>query len=201
MTEYYSLFFSILLFSVSTTVTPGPNNIMVMTSSINFGIRRTLPHFLGICFGFPTMVFAVALGLGSVFSHFPLLHQIIKIIGAIYLLYLAWKIATSHSKIKNDKVPKPLSFLQAALFQWVNPKAWVMAIGAVAAYTTPQGNIYQQIIIISATFFLVSFPCVGVWMFFGSGLKYFLKNDRHQRLFNYTMGFLLALSVLLIFFE
>jgi len=123
---------SVLLFALVSTVTPGPNNIMIMTSGVNFGVWRTLPHYLGICFGFPAMVVAISLGLGKVFEAFPQLHLVIKVLGITYLLYLAWRIATTATEIDGEKTSKPLSFLQAAAFQWVNPKAWVMAVGALA---------------------------------------------------------------------
>ena len=102
---------SVLLFALVSTVTPGPNNIMIMTSGVNFGVWRTLPHYLGICFGFPAMVVAISLGLGKVFEAFPQLHLVIKVLGITYLLYLAWRIATTATEIDGEKTSKPLSFL------------------------------------------------------------------------------------------
>lgn len=110
------LYLAILLFEASTTVTPGPNNLMIMTSGMNHGIRKSLPHFLGICIGFPAMVMAVGLGFGTLFEAFPILHQIIKIAGVIYLLYLAYLTAFSTTSDENSEQKKPLTFIQAALF-------------------------------------------------------------------------------------
>ena len=174
---------------------------MVMTSGLNFGIQRTIPHFLGICVGFPAMVFAVGLGFGALFVKYHIFHEIIRIVGGLYMLYLAWRIATASTQLKSGTSSKPLTFFQAALFQWVNPKAWVMAIGAVSAYTSVGGNITYEIMTIAMIFLLVCLPCVGVWLVFGVALKSLLKNERQQRMFNYTMGLLLLTSILLMMFE
>lgn len=165
------LYLAIFLFAASTTVTPGPNNIMIMTSGLNYGIKSSIPHFLGICFGFPAMVLMVGLGFSVVFETYPLFHEIIKVLGVVYLLYLAWLIASSSPASLESTKSKPLSFYQAALFQWVNPKAWVMATGAVSAYTSVSAEISMQVIYIALIFFVVAFPCVGIWLVFGVGLK------------------------------
>ena len=190
------LFIIVFIFAVSTTVTPGPNNIMIMTSGLNHGVRKTMPHFLGICLGFPAMVAAIGFGLSTLFSKFPQIHLVIKILGITYLLYLAWKIATTDTQSTNNKNSKPFTFWQAAFFQWVNPKAWVMAIGAIAAFTTISGEHYLQIMLITGAFFLASFPCVGLWLFFGLGLKKLLTNPKQQKIFNITMAILLVLSII-----
>ena len=129
-----SFYLPLILFCVSSTVTPGPNNLMLLISSIKFGIRRTFFHYLGICLGFPFMVLVVGLGLESIFASHPKLHLVIKVIGAVYMIWLALKIISS-SSYSDEKNSKPLNFKQAALFQWVNPKAWVMAIGVISTYT------------------------------------------------------------------
>lgn len=190
------LFIAAFVFAVSTTVTPGPNNIMIMTSGLNHGIGKSLPHFLGICLGFPAMVAAIGFGLSTIFTKFPQIHLVIKILGVSYLLYLAWKIATTDTKTTNSEQSKPLTFLQAAVFQWVNPKAWVMAIGAIAAFTTINGEHSLQVLTIVLSFFLASFPCVGLWLFFGLSLKKLLKNPKQQTIFNITMAVLLVLSII-----
>ena len=189
------------LFAVTSTITPGPNNLMIMSSGLNFGIRRSVPHLLGICIGFPVMVVLVGLGFGFIFEQFPFFHEVIKLIGVVYLLYLAGLIATSMPSSTGDKNTKPFNFWQAAFFQWVNPKAWIMASGAIAAYTTMASDMFTQVLIIALLFFLVAFPCVGVWLFCGAGLKQFLQNQTHQRWFNRMMGGLLAMSVLPIIYE
>lgn len=190
------LYIAILVFAVSSTVTPGPNNIMILTSGLNFGIRRSMPHLLGICIGFPLMVAAVGLGFGSLFESFPVLHEIIKVLGVTYLLYLAFAVATSApSSLDADSDKKPFSFLQAAAFQWVNPKAWVMATGAVAAYTTQDAGMLMQVAFISLAFFIAAFPCVGIWLLGGSAMKRLFTQPSYQRAFNMLMALLLVISI------
>lgn len=191
------IYLAILIFAISSTVTPGPNNIMIMTSGLNFGIKRSMPHLMGICLGFPLMVAAVGLGFGTLFEKFPILHEAIKILGVAYLLYLSWLVASAApSNLEGSKESNPLTFMQAALFQWINPKAWVMATGAVAAYTSQDTEMFVQVMAISLSFFAAGFPCVGIWLIFGSGLKRFLDKAIYQRLFNVSMALLLVVSVL-----
>ena len=189
-------FMVVFVYALSTTVTPGPNNIMILSSGLNHGIRNTLPHFLGVCLGFPVMVAAVGFGLSAMFLHYPIIHQILKFAGISYLLYLAWKIAMTDVQASAERTSKPMTFLQAAAFQWLNPKAWIMGIGAVATFTTVSGNIDWQVMVIAFSFLLVSFPCVGSWLFFGAALKKILKSPRDQKIFNVTMAILLILSVI-----
>lgn len=192
---------AIFIFAASTSITPGPNNIMIMASGLNFGKRKSFPHYLGICIGFPTMVALVGLGFGVIFDKYPLIHELIKVVGIIYLLYLSWLIANSAPKSLESAESKPVSFWQAVLFQWVNPKAWIMATGAVAAYTSATSDIYVQVLLIALVFFLVSFPCIGSWLFFGVWLKKFLKEQLHQRVFNISMASLLVISILPITYD
>lgn len=192
---------ALAMFAFITSITPGPNNIMIMTSGLNFGIRRSLPHFLGILFGFPLMTVLVGLGLGFVFERYPLVHEIIKIAGVCYLLWLAWKVANSSPTSLNIAKARPFTFIQSILFQWLNPKGWMMVLGAVAAYTTAEGNIYLQVLIIAGMFMLACLPGVGSWLFLGVGLKKLLKSEQQQRLFNYTMAVLLLLSVVPVLIE
>jgi threonine/homoserine/homoserine lactone efflux protein len=189
------VFFAVLFFAFSTTITPGPNNIMMLSSGVNYGVKASLPHFFGICFGFPLMVLLVGLGFGVVFERFPQLHIWIKVVGVLYLLWLAWKIASSTPSSIEGSDAKPFSFLQAALFQWVNGKAWIMASGAVAAFTTVAGNAWWDVTQITAAFLLVSFPCVGIWLTCGALLRTLLNNPLYQRMFNWAMALLLVLSV------
>lgn len=189
------VFFAVLFFAFSTTITPGPNNIMMLSSGVNYGVRPSLPHFFGICFGFPVMVLLVGLGFGVVFDRLPQLHSWIKVIGVLYLLWLAWKIGSASPSRIEGADAKPFSFLQAALFQWVNGKAWMMASGAVAAFTTVSGNAWWDITQITTAFLLVSFPCVGLWLTCGALLRTVLNQPLYQRLFNWAMALLLVLSV------
>ncbi|MFV8783352.1 LysE family translocator [Microbulbifer sp. SA54] len=184
----------IVLFVFATSITPGPNNLMIMSSGLNFGVSRSMPHFLGICIGYPAMIIAIGLGLGALFNQFPLLHEIIRWVGIAYLLYLAWVIAATR-EVGSAEGKKPFTFLQAVAFQWVNPKGWIMAVGALAAFTTPDGTMLVEAGRIALTFILIGGPCIVVWLMFGVGLKQLLKDPRHLRIFNITMGLLLAASV------
>ncbi|WP_416306980.1 LysE family translocator [Neptunicella sp. SCSIO 80796] len=187
--------FAVVLFAVSSSVTPGPNNIMVMTSGVNFGVRRSLPLLAGICVGFSVMLLLVGFGFSQLFELFPGLHFVIKCVGVIYLLYLAYLIAKSAETVSSNSQAAPFSFMKGALFQWVNAKAWVVATGAIAAFTTVGAGFYSQNIMIAATFFVVSFPCVGLWLAFGSLLKNLLNSPKSRKGFNFAMAGLLALSV------
>lgn len=189
------IFIAVLFFAFSTTITPGPNNVMIMSSGVNYGVRASIPHFLGICLGFPVMVLLVGFGFGVIFEKFPNLHQLIKVAGVVYLLWLAWHIASAEPKAIQKGEKKPFTFWQAALFQWVNAKAWMMASGAVAAYTTVQGNPVVEVVAITLAFLLMAFPCVGVWLLFGSLLRKVLSNSIFQRVFNITMGLILVASI------
>ncbi|MDF9619801.1 LysE family translocator [Pseudomonas entomophila] len=184
-----------VLFAFVSSITPGPNNTMLLASGVNFGVRRTIPHALGISVGFMVLVLAVGLGLGEVFKAWPPLYSILRYAGAAYLLYLAWKIATS-GPMSGDMASgrKPLGFWGAAAFQWVNPKAWVMAVGAITTYTPAQGYVFN-VIVIAAVFALVNLPSVGIWVMFGSALRNLLRNPRAVVLFNVLMAVLLVISL------
>lgn len=153
---------SVALFAVSSSVTPGPNNIMVMTSGVNFGARKSLPLLSGICVGFTIMLLLVGVGFGQVFHFFPQLELIIKVFGSAYLLYLSWQIATTKDIGTGELQGAPFGFMKGALFQWVNAKAWVVAIGAISAFTAVGEGYFSQNLTIAVTFLVVSFPCVGV---------------------------------------
>jgi len=193
------LILPLLLFSISTAITPGPNNVMVTASGVNFGYKKTLPHILGITFGFPVMVVLIGLGLGSVFKSFPVIHHILKYIGATYLLYLAWKIATFSSLNNNGDRNKPFTFWQAVIFQWVNPKAWVMAVGAIAAFTSVGRDVFLEVLLIAFVFCIICFPCVSLWAFLGTNIKRLLTTDYYRKVFNISMAFLLVISLLPVF--
>lgn len=190
------IFIAVLFFAFSTTITPGPNNVMIMSSAVNYGVKASMPHYLGICLGFPLMVLLVGLGFGVVFDRYPNLHQLIKVLGVLYLLWLAWQIASAEPKAIEKGERKPLTFFQAALFQWINGKAWVMASGAVAAFTSVNGNALVEVLAITLAFLLVAFPCVGLWLVFGSLLRKVLTNTLMQRAFNITMALILVASII-----
>lgn len=185
-----------ILFALSMCFTPGPNNIMLMSSGLNFGISKSLPHLFGVLFGFPSMVVMVGLGLGVMFELYPFIHDVIKVLGIIYLLYFAWRVANAKSKSLNCKAPQPFTFLQAALFQWVNPKAWVMASTSVAVYTSIDASMFYQVFVLAVVFVFIGFLSGSTWLFLGHGLKRVLTSDIHQILFNRAMASLLVMSVL-----
>ncbi len=189
------LLFAFIAFAFVTSVTPGPNNTMLLASGVNFGIRRTLPHMLGISFGLMSLVLGIGLGLGKLFEQVPTLYLVLRYAGALYLLYLAWKIARSGApEDRSDEQRKPFTFVQAAAFQWVNPKAWVMAIGAITTYT-PQDNFVVNVLLIAGLFALVNCPTMSVWTAAGSLLRNWLRNPRALRGFNITMALLLVASL------
>jgi threonine/homoserine/homoserine lactone efflux protein len=192
---------AIALFAFTACVTPGPNNTLIMTSGLNYGIRRSLPHYFGIVLGFPVMVLAVGMGIAQIFERYPQLHVILKIAGAAYLTYLAWRIASAPVSKLNETKGKPFSFIQAAAFQWVNPKAWVLAVGATVTYTALGDGYFLQVAVIASIFLLVGSPGVLLWLWFGASLKSLLQNPAAIRSFNISMAVLLMLSLIPIFLE
>lgn len=188
------IFLSLLLFALATSITPGPNNMMVLASGVNFGFQRSIPHILGIAVGFFVLLLAVGFGLGAVLTAFPMLFLALKIVGGLYLLWIAWKIATSRSLGEGKASAKPMTFLQAAAFQWVNPKAWVMAISSMAAYTNPE-RYSLTVIVIGLAFGVIGLPTISVWAGFGSVLREWLSHPVRLKWFNITMAILLVLSL------
>lgn len=185
------------LFAMVTSITPGPNNVMLLASGVNFGFRATLPHMFGISLGFLILILAIGFGLAEVFARFPWLYSILKWAGASYLLYLAWRIAISGppEDVNPDiRSAKPMSLIGAAAFQWVNPKAWVMAVSTFSAYV-PTSSGTAAIIIAAVLFALICLPSVGIWTLFGSGLRRFLRVRRNLIAFNYSMSAALVLSL------
>lgn len=189
------------LFAFVGSITPGPNNIMLTASGANFGFRRTIPHVLGICIGFPAMVMAIGLGLGQLFEEVPKIHTVLKLLGTAYLLWLAWRIAAARATDPVEPGGRPLSFLQAAAFQWVNPKAWILASGAVSTFTLVGQEMLPQITVMAAIFTLAAVPATTVWTLLGVGIARLLRSPIALRIFNVTMGALLAVSVLWIWLE
>ena len=196
----FELILPVALFAVSMSITPGPNNVMATASGANFGYRRTIPHLLGIGLGYPAMVAGVGFGLGGVFDALPEVHVVLKYAGSATILWMAWKIATASGISQAKKQPgRPLTFLQAAAFQWVNPKGWVVAVGAISAYTTLQGDLLFEVGAITLTFVCVNYPCASLWTLFGVGIGRLLKRGRWLRIFNVAMGLLLVTSIVPLF--
>jgi threonine/homoserine/homoserine lactone efflux protein len=189
-------FVSLILFAIATCITPGPNNTMILASGVNYGVRASLPHLFGINIGFPLMVLAVGAGIGGLFVAYPILNDVLKIVGSAYLLYLAWRIATAGAPTGDGEGGRPLSFTHAALFQLVNPKAWMMAISAVSVYSVASESYLAQIAMISAIFLVFGTPCTGVWLGFGSAMRRWLSNRTLLRAFNIAMAGLLVASLI-----
>ncbi|ASC64003.1 MULTISPECIES: LysE family translocator [Achromobacter] len=189
-----SLLGPLAMFALVSSITPGPNNVMLASSGLNFGFRRSVPHLLGVNLGFTLMIFLVGIGLGSVFQQVPQLYTVLKYAGAAYLLYLAWKIANSGSMDDGETRGKPFTFLQAAAFQWVNPKAWVMAVGVVATYT-PQNGFFANLVIATVVCGVVNLPSIGIWVTFGTALRRVLHRPWAIRAFNVSMALLLVASL------
>ncbi|MGP9820066.1 LysE family translocator [Salinarimonas sp. NSM] len=186
---------AILLFALSTSFSPGPNNLLLVTSGAKFGLSRTWRHIIGIAIGFPAMVVIVGLFLGAVFERQPWLHDALAIVGSAYLLYLTWKVLIARGSVEHGALGAPIGFVEAALFQWVNPKAWVMATGAVAAYTTSAG-FGLEITLIAAVFVAVGFLSCTVWAAFGELIARFLSTPTRMRVFNVALGLMLLASIL-----
>ena len=190
----------VLSFAVSTTITPGPNNVMVTASGANFGYRRTLRHILGISLGFPVMVVAVGLGLGGLFHTLPGVHIVLKFLGCACILWMAWKIAAADGMGGSGARPgKPFTFFQAAGFQWVNPKAWVMAVGSITAYTSAGGYYYLEIALIALIFLVVCIPSISIWTLFGVAIGRMLTARKWLKIFNAVMALLLVASLIPVF--
>jgi len=187
------LLLAFVLFAFATAGTPGPNNMMLLASGANFGFRATILHILGISVGLGVMVLAMGLGLGGVFKAWPVLHEVLRWVGGAYLLWLAWKIATTKGVSDKAVGARPMTFLGAAAFQWVNPKAWAMALTAASTYT-PEGSVLA-VFIVAGTFMLVGAPCSAAWAGFGQGLRRYLDRPRVLRTFNLTMAALLVASL------
>ena len=178
-------------------MTPGPNNIMLLSSGLTFGYKRTIPHILGVVIGFPVMTIFVGLGLGEFFKLYPFTFIILKIIGILYLLWLAWKIANATPNFnENDANEQPLKFMPIVLFQWVNPKNWIKIITAMSVYVTSVEHATTQIIIITIIFLLTVLVSANSWAMGGVFLKKLIKSDRGIKRFNVIMALLLILSIL-----
>jgi len=183
-----------MLFALVTSITPGPNNTMLLASGVNFGFRRTMPHLFGISIGVAILMLCVGFGLGEAFRRMPVLYTILEIASVAYLLYLAWRIGTSGEVKAQGAKPRPMTLLEAAAFQWVNPKAWMMVLTA-ATTIRLSADYGMNAAWMAVVFILIGFPCICLWAAFGLGLRRFLSNRRALRIFNVTMAVLLILSL------
>jgi threonine/homoserine/homoserine lactone efflux protein len=182
----FEIVIALAIFVATTSITPGPNNTMIFASGVNFGFLRSIPHILGISIGFLLLLLAVGIGLSAVITALPWLFTLIKILGALYLCWMAWKIATTRSLNNGQNTGhRPMTFLAAAAFQWVNPKAWVMAVSATATYTNPL-HFGQTLAVVALTI---------AWAAGGTALRGWLSDPVKLKYFNITMGVLLVLSL------
>jgi threonine/homoserine/homoserine lactone efflux protein len=182
------------VFALVSSITPGPNNLMLMASGANFGFRRTIPHMLGVGLGFTLMVLLVGVGVVQVFTLFPVTYLILKVVSVIYLVYLAWKIGSAAPLDTTTDAPGvPFTFVQAALFQWVNPKAWTMALTAITIYS-PSRNV-AAVAFVAAVFGIVNLPCISLWTSLGQQLQRVLTSPMRLRVFNISMALLLVSSL------
>lgn len=183
-----------MLFVLVTTITPGPNNTMLLASGVNFGFRRTVPHILGISAGVVVLMLSVGFGLGEAFRHFPVLYMVLEAASVAYLLYLAWKIGTSGELKVRSGDHRPMRFHEAIAFQWVNPKAWMMVLTA-ATTIRLSADFGINTVVMAALFYVIGLPCICVWAAFGTGVRRFLSNPRRLRMFNVAMALSLVVSM------
>ena len=189
-----ALLWGLAVFCFVSSITPGPNNLMLMTSGVNFGVRRTVPHMLGVALGFTVMVALVGLGLAGLFARVPVLLVAMKWLGAAYMVWLAVKLARAQPIKAGTAVGRPLTFVQAAAFQWINPKAWVMALTAVATYTS-SADYVRTVLLVALMFGAINLPTISCWVLFGTALRHALQRPAVLRAFNLTMGALLIVSL------
>lgn len=187
------VFLALVAFAFVSSITPGPNNLMLMASGANFGFRRTVPHMLGIGIGFGVMIVLVGLGLVRIFDAFPVTHLILTIVGILYLLWLAWKIAHASAPDSARAGARPFTFIQAALFQWVNPKAWQMALTAITLYAPDRSAV--AILWVGLVFAIINLPSVSTWTVLGQQMQRILSSPARLRAFNRSMAALLVASL------
>ncbi|WP_110033284.1 LysE family translocator [Hoeflea marina] len=192
-------FLSLIVFAFVTSVTPGPNNMMLFASGVNFGFRRTIPHMVGIGVGFFALLLGVGFGLGALLETVPEVYLALKLLGGAYLLFIAWKIGSARVMPEGRAGARPMTLIAAAAFQWVNPKAWVMAVTAMAVYIDATelapGAHTRGVLLVATAFALTNFPSVSTWAGFGSVLRSWLADPVRLKWFNIVMAVLLVLSL------
>ena len=191
----YTIYISLISFAFASSITPGPNNLMLMASGANYGLRRTIPHILGISIGHAFMVFMVGVLLLQVFDTYHVLKSVLKTVSATYMVWLAWKIASAVPQEAKTTKGEPFTFLQAAVFQWVNPKAWFMSITAISAYAPQSLGVATGAAIVAVIFALINLPSVTVWAWIGVQVRRFLGSTGRLRAFNIIMAVLLIASL------
>ncbi len=195
----WSFFVSVAIFALVMTGTPGPNNVMLTTSGANFGYRRSVPHFLGIGLGLISLIVLNGVGLGVVFHTYPLMQEILKWAGSAYLLYLAWRIVRAGLSVNlEEEVAKPMTCLEAMMFQFLNPKAWMMSVTAVSSFAAQGSDYGWSIVAICVVFLIVQIQTSSVWVGFGTFIRRWLSTPRSWKVFNSSMGALTASCVVFI---
>ena len=184
---------AVALFSFLSIITPGPNNLMIMASSMNFGVRKSLPHYFGIVVGFPLMLLTMGLGVNAVFERLAWFHDALLILSTIMMVYLAYRVATfsgpaTGAKQSSGAPRKPLGFMAAVLFQWVNPKAWFMATAAVALFPPGASAPWRDALASALVMLVIALLCVGVWLLMGAKLSLWLNSPTKARVFNTAMA-------------
>ena len=190
----FELFVALSLFAFVSSITPGPNNLMLMASGANFGFRRTLPHMMGVGVGFVVMLFLVGIGLIGIFDAVQYSYVVLKWVSVIYLCWIAWRVANSAAPSKETGTGKPFSFFQAAMFQWVNPKAWSMSLTAITLYAPDRSLL--AVFLVTLVFGLINLPCVSSWTLLGQKMQILLTNPKRLTAFNYTMAAMLIATLI-----
>ncbi len=187
---------ALVMFAFVASATPGPNNMMVLASGVNYGFRRSIPHLAGIALGFGLMIFLVGLGFGQVFERVPWLYTGLKVLSIGYMLWLAWKIATAGPVTPGAQTSeaRPMTFMEAAAFQWINPKAWTICVAAVAAYTVPSQYL-ASMVVVAVVITAVTLPSIAAWTLFGVSLRSLLADPKRVRIFNVLMALALIASL------
>lgn len=191
----YEILIALIGFAFASSITPGPNNLMLIASGANYGLRRTVPHMLGISLGHAFMVTMVGVVLLRVFETYPVLNIILKVVSAAFMLWLAWKIANAVPPEAKTVTGRPFTFLQAAAFQWVNPKAWFMAITAISVYAPQDQGLLAGSLLVAGVFAATNLPSVTVWAWMGVQVRRWLGTAGRLRAFNITMAVLLVVSL------
>ena len=194
------LFFALISYYFVMFVTPGPNNAMLTASGIKFGFKKTIPHLIGIPFGHTIQITLVCFGLGNLFQKYPLIQNYLKWLCFFYLLYLGWKIIGSFSEHKKES-GRPLTLYEAALFQFMNPKAWVVALTASTAFFPVNENFYLATTFVALTAPFICFPSICLWALFGSSIKILIKNAKIKKIIEYFLAVLLIITAIIILFN
>ncbi len=189
----FEIVYALILFAFVSSITPGPNNLMLLASGANYGLRRTIPHMLGVSLGHSFMIVLVGAGLMGVFDAYPAAYTVLQVLSVAYLLFLTWKIVNASAPAGRGGAGRPMTFLQAAAFQWVNPKGWAMALTAISVYLPAPG--LEGVLVAALVFLLVNLPSVSFWAVLGKQAQRVLTNPGRLRAFNIAMGVLLVSSL------